>query len=97
MILVGPSGCGKSTLILRMIAGLVNISSGEIAIGERVVNNVTFALSLVKVPRDVIDQQVARAAQIFGLPPYLNRYPHQLSGGPCQRVAMGWCCRCRNR
>src|SRR6478736_1694104 len=38
-ILVGPSGCGKSTL-LRMIAGLENISSGEIAIGERVVNNV---------------------------------------------------------
>ena len=39
VILVGPSGCGKSTL-LRMIAGLENISSGEIAIGERVVNNV---------------------------------------------------------
>jgi multiple sugar transport system ATP-binding protein len=39
VILVGPSGCGKSTL-LRMIAGLENISSGEIAIGGRVVNNV---------------------------------------------------------
>ena len=39
VILVGPSGCGKSTL-LRMIAGLENISAGEIAIGERVVNNV---------------------------------------------------------
>jgi multiple sugar transport system ATP-binding protein len=39
VILVGPSGCGKSTL-LRMIAGLENISSGEIAIGNRVVNNV---------------------------------------------------------
>jgi multiple sugar transport system ATP-binding protein len=38
-VLVGPSGCGKSTL-LRMIAGLENISSGEIAIGGRVVNNV---------------------------------------------------------
>ena len=37
--LVGPSGCGKSTL-LRMIAGLEGISRGEIAIGERVVNNV---------------------------------------------------------
>ena len=37
VILVGPSGCGKSTL-LRMIAGLENIKSGEIAIGGRVVN-----------------------------------------------------------
>jgi multiple sugar transport system ATP-binding protein len=35
--LVGPSGCGKSTL-LRMIAGLEEVTSGEIAIGERVVN-----------------------------------------------------------
>ncbi len=38
-VLVGPSGCGKSTL-LRMIAGLEEITSGEIAIGTRVVNNV---------------------------------------------------------
>jgi multiple sugar transport system ATP-binding protein len=39
VILVGPSGCGKSTL-LRMIAGLENITGGEVAIGDRVVNNV---------------------------------------------------------
>ncbi|WP_418315453.1 ABC transporter ATP-binding protein [Piscinibacter sakaiensis] len=38
-VLVGPSGCGKSTL-LRMIAGLENISGGEVAIGDRVVNQV---------------------------------------------------------
>ena len=38
MILVGPSGCGKTTL-LRMIAGLEEISAGQIAIGERVVND----------------------------------------------------------
>ena len=37
VVVVGPSGCGKSTL-LRMVAGLEAISSGEIAIGERVVN-----------------------------------------------------------
>ncbi|MFN4205883.1 MAG: sn-glycerol-3-phosphate import ATP-binding protein UgpC [Agrobacterium albertimagni] len=37
VVLVGPSGCGKSTL-LRMIAGLESISGGEIAIGDRVVN-----------------------------------------------------------
>ena len=39
MVLVGPSGCGKSTT-LRMIAGLEEISSGTISIGDRVVNNV---------------------------------------------------------
>ena len=38
VVLVGPSGCGKSTL-LRMIAGLEEITAGEIAIGERVVND----------------------------------------------------------
>jgi ABC-type sugar transport system ATPase subunit len=38
VVMVGPSGCGKSTL-LRMVAGLETITSGEIAIGERVVNN----------------------------------------------------------
>ena len=38
VILVGPSGCGKTTL-LRMIAGLENVTGGEIAIGGRVVNN----------------------------------------------------------
>ncbi len=39
VVLVGPSGCGKSTL-LRMIAGLESVTSGELAIGERVVNQV---------------------------------------------------------
>ena len=39
VILVGPSGCGKSTT-LRMIAGLEEISSGEIIIGDKVVNNI---------------------------------------------------------
>ena len=38
-VMVGPSGCGKSTL-LRMVAGLETISSGEIGIGGRVVNQV---------------------------------------------------------
>ena len=39
MVLLGPSGCGKSTA-LRMIAGLEEITSGELRIGDRVVNNV---------------------------------------------------------
>ena len=38
VVLVGPSGCGKSTL-LRMVAGLEGITSGQITIGNRVVNN----------------------------------------------------------
>ena len=37
VVLVGPSGCGKSTT-LRMIAGLESITSGELYIGDRVVN-----------------------------------------------------------
>ncbi|NCB71533.1 MAG: ATP-binding cassette domain-containing protein, partial [Clostridia bacterium] len=39
IVLVGPSGCGKSTT-LRMIAGLETISSGELRIGDRLVNDV---------------------------------------------------------
>ena len=38
VVLVGPAGCGKSTL-LRMIAGLEGITSGQITIGNRIVNN----------------------------------------------------------
>lgn len=40
MILVGPSGCGKTTL-LRLIAGLEEITAGQIVIGDRVVNDLT--------------------------------------------------------
>ena len=39
IVLVGPSGCGKSTT-LRMIAGLEEISEGELYIGDRLVNDV---------------------------------------------------------
>ena len=38
MVFVGPSGCGKTTT-LRMIAGLEEITAGEISIGDRVVND----------------------------------------------------------
>src|SRR6516225_1601700 len=40
LVLVGPSGCGKTTA-LRMLAGLEEITSGRIRIGERIVNNLT--------------------------------------------------------
>jgi multiple sugar transport system ATP-binding protein len=52
-------------------------------------DNMAFSLSLAKVPKQQIEQQVGRAAQILGLTQYLNRYPRQLSGGQRQRVAMG--------
>ena len=39
VVLVGPSGCGKTT-VLRMIAGLEDLTDGTIAIGDRVVNEV---------------------------------------------------------
>jgi multiple sugar transport system ATP-binding protein len=52
-------------------------------------DNMAFSLSLAKVSKATIEQQVDRAAQILGLSQYLNRYPRQLSGGQRQRVAMG--------
>ena len=60
VVLVGPSGCGKSTL-LRMIAGLEDISGGEIAIGERVVNQI-----------DPKDRDVAMVFQDYALYPHLT-------------------------
>ena len=58
--LVGPSGCGKSTL-LRMIAGLDVISSGEIVVGERVVNGIS--------PKD---RDVAMVFQNYALYPHMT-------------------------
>src|SRR5205085_2478674 len=52
-------------------------------------DNMSFALMLAKQSKDEIGKRVARAAEILGLAPYLDRYPRQLSGGQRQRVAMG--------
>lgn len=60
VILVGPSGCGKSTL-LRMIAGLEAISGGEIAIGEKVVNDLA--------PKD---RDIAMVFQNYALYPQMT-------------------------
>jgi multiple sugar transport system ATP-binding protein len=60
MILVGPSGCGKSTA-LRMIAGLEDISEGELLIGDRVVNNLS--------PRD---RDIAMVFQNYALYPHMT-------------------------
>lgn len=60
VVLVGPSGCGKSTT-LRMIAGLEEISTGELTIDDRVVNRVA--------PKD---RDVAMVFQNYALYPHLN-------------------------
>jgi multiple sugar transport system ATP-binding protein len=52
-------------------------------------DNMAFALTLAKLPKQDIEQRLTRAAEILGLVPYLDRYPRQLSGGQRQRVAMG--------
>lgn len=52
MCLLGPSGCGKTTT-LRMIAGLENASSGEIHLGERVVDSVQQGLFIAAEKRDL--------------------------------------------
>ena len=51
--------------------------------------NMGFSLNLRGKPIEEINQRVARAAEILGLTPYLQRFPRQLSGGQRQRVAMG--------
>src|SRR6201985_554367 len=60
MILVGPSGCGKSTA-LRMIAGLEDISSGELKIGGEVVND-----------RSPKDRDIAMVFQNYALYPHMT-------------------------
>src|ERR1700704_6266351 len=60
MILVGPSGCGKSTA-LRMIAGLEDISEGELYIGDDVVND--------RAPRD---RDIAMVFQNYALYPHMT-------------------------
>ncbi len=62
MVLVGPSGCGKTTA-LRMVAGLENISEGQLRIGDRVVNHVP--------PRD---RDIAMVFQSYALYPHLSVY-----------------------
>ncbi|MDY4848680.1 MAG: ABC transporter ATP-binding protein [Bacilli bacterium] len=132
IVFVGPSGCGKSTT-LRMIAGLEDISAGELYMDDVLLNNVdpmdrdmamvfqsyalyphlsaydniAFGLRMRKIEDKVIDkngqektikrhltkqeidEKVQWAAGILGIQELLARKPSEMSGGQCQRVALG--------
>ena len=72
--LVGPSGCGKSTL-LAMIAGLESVTSGEIWIGDRMVNSVA--------PKD---RDIAMVFQSYALYPTMTVRQNMLFGMEARRV-----------
>ncbi len=75
IILVGPSGCGKSTT-LRMIAGLEEISSGELYIGDRLVNDIS--------PKD---RDIAMAFQSYALYPHMSVYNNMAFGLKNRKVS----------
>ena len=53
--------------------------------------NMAFGLKIKKYPQEEIKQRVAKASEILGLTPLLDRKPKSLSGGQRQRVAIGRC------
>ena len=75
MVLVGPSGCGKTTT-LRMIAGLEDITSGEIAIGERIVNDLP--------PKD---RDIAMVFQNYALYPHMSVFDNMAFGLKLRKFA----------
>jgi ABC-type sugar transport system ATPase subunit len=77
MILVGPSGCGKTTA-LRMVAGLEKLTSGTIAIGDRVINDVS--------PRD---RDIAMVFQNYALYPHMTVYKNLAFGLRQRKVPKG--------
>ncbi len=74
IILVGPSGCGKSTT-LRMIAGLEEISEGELLIGDRLVNDVA--------PKD---RDIAMVFQNYALYPHMTVFENMAFGLKLRKV-----------
>jgi multiple sugar transport system ATP-binding protein len=80
LVVVGPSGCGKTT-VLRMIAGLEQITSGDIRIGSKVVNDIS--------PRD---RDIAMVFQSYALYPQMNvaqniGFPLRMKKLPKEEVA----------
>ncbi len=76
VVIVGPSGCGKSTL-LRMVAGLEEVSEGEIAIGERVVNDVEPA-----------ERDIAMVFQNYALYPHMSVFDNMAYGLKIAKVPL---------
>src|SRR6202011_6385528 len=74
VVLVGPSGCGKSTT-LRMIAGLEELTSGDIVIGGDVVNDVP--------PKD---RDIAMVFQIYALYPHMTVFENMSFGLKLRRI-----------
>ena len=74
MVLVGPSGCGKTTA-LRMVAGLEEISSGTLRIGERVINDTPSR-----------DRDIAMVFQSYALYPHLSVYENIAFGLRLKKV-----------
>jgi len=75
MVLVGPSGCGKTTL-LRMVAGLEEVTAGTIRIGERPVNDVPAK-----------SRDIAMVFQNYALYPHMTVYDNQAFGLKLRRLA----------
>ena len=74
IVLVGPSGCGKSTT-LRMVAGLEEISDGELYIGDKLVNDVA--------PKD---RDIAMVFQNYALYPHMTVYDNMAFGLKLRKV-----------
>jgi multiple sugar transport system ATP-binding protein len=74
IVLVGPSGCGKTTA-LRMVAGLEEISAGEVRIGDRVVNDVA--------PKD---RDIAMVFQNYALYPHMSVFENMAFGLKLRRM-----------
>ena len=77
MIFVGPSGCGKTTA-LRMVAGLEEVTSGEIRIGDRVVNDI-----------EPPDRDIAMVFQNYALYPHMSVEDNMSFPLRMQRVSRG--------
>jgi multiple sugar transport system ATP-binding protein len=74
MVLVGPSGCGKTTA-LRMVAGLEEISAGQILIGDRVINDVAAK-----------DRDIAMVFQSYALYPHMTVFENMAFGLKLRRL-----------
>lgn len=109
--IVGPSGCGKST-ILRLVAGLIGPTRGQIRLNGELVDgpspdrgmvfqqhnlfpwltvedNVGYSLqNNPKISKAEGKKQVDDLLELVGLEEFRNSYPHQLSGGMAQRIAL---------